>query len=217
MDLSNPFNNPIYWFELLCVGGVLLRIRQKHPFHWYLFAVYLLVIAVLDLVGYWVTISYKMNLFYYNLLVIPFEIMFFIGLYTLVFFNKPKWFIVCSVVYLSSYIFYAVASFDGSVFYTINYIMGNLIVACLVMYEYSVQLRSDQIIHFKQSMRFYVNFGVFIFYIGTLPYFGYHMVWSKMPHLKLFFIQLNDVFNAIMYLSFFVAITWSKPKSLSSP
>jgi hypothetical protein len=152
---------------------------------------------------------------YYAFLVIPFQ---FIFLYWLYFFNnkKNKWlYILFTVAYLIVLLFSSLKiSNNDWIIQSLSYTTGNLFLAIIALMEFNRQIKTDSILQFKQNMMFYVNTGVIVFYIGTLPFFAfYNLLFNNYQTIWLVYYTIFLVFNHFMYLLFAAAFIWAKPNS----
>jgi hypothetical protein len=94
-----------------------------------------------------------------------------------------------------------------------SYTIGAFLLAIMVYLEFVKQIKSDEILNFKQNKMFYINIGVLLFYVGTLPFFAfdkylYHNLNSLWSLYKTFFLFACSS----MYLLFIASFIWGKPK-----
>lgn len=183
-------------------------------FHWKWFVVYLGIIAFSELISLKVLPYFPwFRSYFYDFGVIPLEFIFFYWLFACKSLQNRKLFWILTILYLVSFIPHFFMNVE-EVIYSFNYVVGNLLIALLVFLELHKQIKTDNILVFRQNMMFYINTGVFLFYIGTLPFFAFHSVLVK--HMEIYnnYYILFMTFNIFMYLLFIAAFIWGKPKSL---
>ena len=83
----------------------------------------------------------------------------------------------------------------------------------MIFLEFNKQMKTDDIMRFKENMMFYINTGVGLFYVGTLPYFAFNsLLWKD----KVMFYDYYIFFlitNILMYTLFSIALLWGKPNT----
>jgi hypothetical protein len=194
----------MFWAEgLAAVVSILYYNRIKNQY-WKYFVYYLIFIFLAEAVGKWGLnfMDFDKSAFY-NYLVIPVQFIFFYWLYAAKSFNRPKLFVGLSLIYVLSFIpseiFFPSAH---KIMLSLNYTLGCLLLMILVVMEYNKQINSSNILDFDKNRMFYINLGVTIFYIGTLPF------WTFFEWLK-FYRKMSDIYKEvydIYYLGFLVAI-----------
>ncbi|MGC4039685.1 MAG: hypothetical protein QM710_02515 [Flavobacterium sp.] len=119
---------------------------------------------------------------------------------------------ICTIIYLVSLLPYFFFGGD-SVVNSFNYIVGTFLLSAIVVLEFNKQIKSDDILKFRENMMFYINTGVCLFYIGNLPFFSFNsLFWEH----KTFFYSYYLFFlvtGALMYLLFSIALLWGKPNT----
>ncbi len=94
-----------------------------------------------------------------------------------------------------------------------SYTIGVFLLAILSFLEFLKQIKSDEILNFKGNKMFYINIGVLIFYIGTLPFFAFDKIlldnnrtlWDSYLTFFLFSVNIINLF----YIASFI---WGKSK-----
>lgn len=203
----------MYFAEgMAAVTSLIYYTRTKDQF-WKYFVFYLIFIFVCESIGRWGShfMDYNKATFY-NYLVIPVQYIFFYWLYASKSLGKPKLFLILSLVYLISFIPSEFISRD-KVMFSLNYTLGCLILMILVVMEYYKQINSSNILNFNKNRMFYINLGVTLFYIGTLPF------WTFLDYIRLY----REIFNIyflyflisgiIMYSLFTISFIWGKQNS----
>ena len=198
--------------EGIAASVALLYLKNLKDLRWKFFAYYLTGIFLLDLLGIFEHLfNYVSKTHYYNYLVIPFQFIFLFWLYTRSFKQKSTTFWLFVFLYLISFLPSELYFSKSTIINSFNYTFGCFLLLMLVISEYAKQLYSDDILNFRQNRMFYINLGVTLFYIGTLPfytfykilYFGYPDLWQ----VYCTYTQLSDI---LMYFLFAASFIWGK-------
>lgn len=157
-------------------------------------------------------ISYS-NPSFFNYFVIPLEFIFFFWLYAYQSFKNKKLFYVFTLIYLLSFILNELYFIKNKNIFSFNYTVGSFLLMFLVVIEYYRQINSDDILNFTKNKMFYINLGVTLFYIGSLPFWAFYIqllehrtIWD----LYLIYFRLSGI---IMYLLFASSFIWGKRNS----
>ena len=94
-----------------------------------------------------------------------------------------------------------------------SYTVGVFLLSIMVYLEFIKQIKSEDILNFQNNKMFYINIGILLFYVGTLPFFAFdkqlylnnNELWSN--YKTFFLLSVN-----IMYLLFAASFIWGKPK-----
>ena len=147
---------------------------------------------------------------YYAFIGMPVQILFF---YWLIAFNslKKKYlFYLFLLVYLVSIPFeYFLKEIE--IVFSFSFTVGTLLLSFLIVLEFVKQIRSDEILYFKENKMFYVMVGIIFTYIGTYPYIAFHKE-LYMNHFKIWSIYhiYFVISNAAMYLLFAISFIWTR-------
>jgi hypothetical protein len=201
------------WVEGLAAFISLIYYYRVKDQHWKYFSYYLILMFLCEIVGKWGEnfFNYDKPAFF-NYFVIPIEFIFFYWIYAAKSFEKPKLFYIISALYLLSFI-------PGEIFMTkkiifsFNYTFGCLILMILVVMEYYKQVNSSNILNFSKNPMFYINLGVTLFYIGTLPFwtfFAYIKTYREIYNIYFAYFLISGI---IMYLLFSISFIWGKQNS----
>jgi len=114
----------------------------------------------------------KQNLYAY--IVIPIQFLFFYWLYALKSLKSKEIFTIFVAIYFASFIPVELYFEKLKVVFSFNYIIGTLLLMVLVFLEFNKQIKNDDILEFSKNKMFYINIGVMLFYVGTLPFFGFY-------------------------------------------
>ncbi|MDN4013784.1 hypothetical protein QX233_15020 [Chryseobacterium gambrini] len=212
-ELETILQDSMIWVEgIAALISILYYSRIKNQY-WKYFSYYLILMFLCEAIGKWGEnfIDYSKPNFY-NYFVIPVEFIFFYWIYAAKSFGKPKLFYVISALYLISLIFGDIFS-TKKIIMSFSYTFGCLILMGLVIMEYYKQINSSNILNFSRNPMFYINLGVTLFYIGTLPFwtfFAYIIVYREIYHIYFSYFLLSGI---VMYLLFSISFIWGKQNS----
>lgn len=190
-----------------------IKFRKFKGSHWKWFIYYLVFIAISELSCEFIW-SYipQYRTYYYDFFIIPLEFLILFWLYSYKSLNNKKLFwISCGICFLSLFPYFAFGGKD--VVNSFNYIVGTFLLSIMIILEYNKQMKSDDILRFKENMMFYINIAVGLFYVGTLPYFAFNsLLWKDQLifHNYANFFYITDI---LMYLLFSIALLWGKPNT----
>ncbi|MET3537608.1 hypothetical protein [Chryseobacterium limigenitum] len=213
-DFQKVIYESLFWSEgIAALISILYYNRIKNQ-SWKYFVFYLIFIFLCEAIGKWgsLFIDYNKQAFY-NYFVIPVQFIFFFWLYAAKSFEKQKTFLILSGIYLLSFIPSEFILDTDNVMFSINYTFGCLILMILVVMEYYKQINSSNILNFSKNPMFYINLGVTLFYIGTLPF------WTFFPLIRTYREIYNIYFayflisGIVMYLLFSISFIWGKQNS----
>lgn len=200
--------------EGACALAALVQYKKLRNTHWKWFAFYVIFIFLSELFSDWFLEHYPLfRQYYFAYFGIPIEFLFLFWLYSYESLNRRKLFWVCTATYLISFIPHLILFGRLRVIYSLNYTVGNLLLLLLVILEFNKQIKTDAILSFKENKMFYINAGVTLFYIGTLPFFSFYGLILKEPDIWNIYYIFFLVANCLMYLLFTVSFIWGKPKT----
>lgn len=189
--------------------GLLYLPRVKNTY-WKYFAVYLVLIFLGETLAKQNVFSKDGKIQFYNYLVIPAQFIFFYWLYAAKSFKKPKLFYLFSVLYILSFIPHEILFNSKKIIFSLNYTLGSLFLLYLVVLEYYRQVNSSNILNFSDNRLFYINWGVTVFYIGTLPLFSFWSVFPKQTDIFRIYYIYFQISGIIMYALFAVSFILGK-------
>jgi hypothetical protein len=197
---------------IAALTAVLFFGRIKNTY-WKWFVYYLVFIFIVEAIGKWLLEDFhSFKKYYYNFFVIPIEFLFWYWLYASKSLNNKKVLVFFSGIYSISCIVYFFMIDDINLINSTNYLIGTLLLSILVIMEFFKQIKSDNILNFRQNKMFYINSGVMLFYVATLPFYAFHdTLYEKSKILWNFYGTFALVSCAIMYLLFSAAFIWGKP------
>lgn len=176
------------------------------------FAIYLIFIFCSEMFATFIGnyISFPKNLFF-NYLIIPSEFIFFYWLYGYQSLQNKKLFLGFSVIFLLAYIPNELYFVKNKHIFSFNYTFGSLLLTLLVIMEYYKQINSENILNFAKNKMFYINLGVTLFYIGTLPFWTFYLQllsdYREVWDMYLVYFRFSGI---MMYLLFAGSFIWGK-------
>jgi hypothetical protein len=149
-----------------------------------------------------------------SLIQIPLEYIFIYWLFAYKSLKMKNIFWIFTTFYLFSlFLEYNLDNLERFSFFSLSKVFGTLLILILVMIEFKKQIKSDTILNFKNDKMFYINIGVILFYIGTMPFWGlYHKI-MEFPEIWNGYYIYFMVSNCLMYLLFAASFIWGKVKS----
>jgi hypothetical protein len=208
-------SNTLLWVEgLAAIISIFSYYKNAANNLWKYFVFYLVFVFLCEIFGkyggHWITFSKAQ---FYNYFVIPLQFFFFYWLYAVKSLKKKGLFTILSLLYLISFIpseFY----FKGSkIIFSFNYTFGSLILMVLVLMEYYKQITSSDIINFNKNRMFYINLGVTLFYIGTLPFWTFYYLLVKYRQIWDVYYDYFLISGIVMYVLFSISFIWGKQNS----
>lgn len=199
--------------EVLAAIVGIVKFKKFKDSYWKWFVFYLVFIAFSELICEFILCYFtRFRTYYYDFFVIPLEFMILYWLYSYKSLGKKKLFWICCSVYILSIFPYF--AFEGSrVVNSFNYITGTFLLSIMIIMEFNKQMKTDDILKFKENTMFYINTGVGLFYVGTLPFFAFHsLLWKDQIIWNNYYIFFM-LTNILMYILFSIALLWGKPNT----
>ncbi|MCJ7934588.1 MAG: hypothetical protein MUW56_13390 [Chryseobacterium sp.] len=213
MTIPQILYETILWVEgFTAITAIIYFNREKHHY-WKYFCLYLVLIFLCEVFGKYSPrfIEYDSSKFY-NYFVIPLEFIFFYWLYAAKSFGKPKLFYILSLTYLLSFIPNELFFNTRKEIFSLNYTLGCLILMGLVIMEYYKQVNSSEILNFSRNRMFYINLGVTLFYIGTMPFWTFFIQIKQYKEIRDIYYSYFQMSLIVMYILFSVSLIWGKHK-----
>ncbi|MFC3160594.1 hypothetical protein SAMN05443633_10281 [Chryseobacterium arachidis] len=210
-EFQKVLQESLIWIEgLTAIISLIYYYRVKDQY-WRYFSYYLILIFLCEVFGKWGhhLIDYDKPTFF-NYFVIPLEFIFLYWLYAAKSFGKQKLFYTLSALYLLSYIPNELFFNMKKIIFSFNYTFGCLILMVLVVMEYYKQVNSSEILNFSKNRMFYINLGVTLFYIGTLPFWTFFSLLNEYKELFNIYFNYFLISGIMMYLLFSTSIIWGK-------
>lgn len=213
-DFQKLLQESMFWAEGLAALTALLSYHKIKNQYWKYFMFYLIFIFLCEAVGKWGDLFIQYNkAAFYNYFVIPIQFIFFYWLYAAKSFGKTKLFVGLSLLYLFSFIPSEIMFSSDKIMFSLNYTLGCLILMILVIMEYYQQINSSNILNFDKNRMFYINLGVTLFYIGTLPFWTFLSFIREYRGIFNIYFDYFLISGIIMYLLFSISFIWGKQSS----
>ncbi|CAM4087655.1 MULTISPECIES: hypothetical protein [Flavobacterium] len=201
------------WLELITAIIAIIYYPKNRDCFWKLFVFYVVIIAVFD--NFSNQISNLLHLkkaILYAFCIIPLQYLFFFWLYSIKSLKNKKLFFIFTTLYLLSFIPIELYFKSFDIVYSFNMTVGTLLLMILVFLEFRKQIQNDDILQFWKNKMFYINIGIMLFYVGTLPFFGLYNLIVKEPSIWNAYYLYFLISNCLMYLLFTASFIWGKPK-----
>ncbi|WP_251040590.1 MULTISPECIES: hypothetical protein [Chryseobacterium] len=213
-DFQKVIQESMFWVEGLAAFTSILSYNKIKNQYWKYFMFYLIFIFLCEAVGKWGDLVMEYNkAAFYNYFVIPIQFIFFYWLYAAKSFENRKLYIVLSLLYLVSFIPSEILFSTDKIMFSLNYTLGCLILMILVVMEYYKQINSSNILSFGKNRMFYINLGVTLFYIGTLPFWTFLTLIREYRGIFNIYFDYFLISGIIMYLLFSISFIWGKQNS----
>ncbi|MBY0485628.1 MAG: hypothetical protein K2P85_00315, partial [Flavobacteriaceae bacterium] len=155
------------------IAGILYYHKLKNTY-WKYFAIYCIVIFLNELFSLLVLASFiEYRQFFYDVYGIPIQFLFLFWLYAYKSLQMKTFFFVSIALYLISLIPHFFYEERYSLIPSMSYTVGCFLILIMCVLEFVKQVKSDSILYFKQNKMFYINIGVILFYVGTMPFFAF--------------------------------------------
>lgn len=209
------FKFAITFFEFLASLVGFLNWRKIKNTYWVVFPIYLISIALLEVLCYWLFIGAKLPLWneiITSYIIIPLEFLFFFWLF---FKNgSPRKMVLAGVaLYILCFFIEIWMNRQGNKFYflSFSYSIGNIILLILI-FQYFISLSgSERILHFYHERMFWVSLGLLLFWLGTFPYYGlFNLLMKKHFDLFVSYSWVMIFLDYAMYIMFAISFVWSK-------
>lgn len=203
----------LLWAEGLAAVIALFYYNRLKEQYWKLFVFYLVFIFLGEAYGKWGSFVNFTKAQYYNYLLMPIQFIFFYWLYAAKSLGKPKLFWIISILYLLSFIPNELYFSKSKIVFAFNYTFGCLILMLLVILEYYKQITSQEILNFYKNKMFYINLGITLSYIGTLPFMAFLSLLVKYKEIWDMYFSYFLISVSVMYILFASSFIWGKQSS----
>jgi len=205
--------------ELTAVIAGLKYWKKVSGCYWKWFAIYLVVIFVVEMTGKFLILRVQrsdLNIYLYSFFGIPIQFLFFFWLFGRQTNNnaRPSLPLISSVIYVVSWIVeYFYLKEANAWFSSFSYTVGNLLLVVLLIDFLLRFMHSGEVLNYKQSMMFWICVGLAIFYLGTLPFFALrNTLLNSYEDIFTVYDYIQLVLGCLMYLVFALSFVWGKPK-----
>jgi hypothetical protein len=211
-----------------CITGFLCWNKIKDTY-WKWFPIYLAVLVLVEVTGKILTETlddpanpinpYKgsnINAALYRYFGIPIQFLFFYWLFWKYFLKQKeyKWPLIGAAIYVLSWI--AEMLFLSKVdawFMSFSYTIGNIVLLILTILFFIRFVNSEAILKYRQSMMFWVCFGLMAFYLLTFPFFALrNTLWENYRPVFYVYSYISLGLDYLMYIFFTIAFIWGRPK-----
>jgi len=200
--------------EFIALLAGIIKYKSIKDSYWKWFVLYLAYIFTYEIVSWIIRDYYKEKIGYFLSYVhIPIEYIFLFWLFAVKSLKKKVLFWLLCILFLMSLALNNYLKLTDYTFMSLSTTVGNLFLLILVFLEFMKQIKSDSILNFKENKMFYINVGVTLFYIGTMPFFGWYMPILKYPEIWNSYYIYFMISNCVMYLLFAASFIWGKVKS----
>jgi len=204
----------LLWIQFLTAIIAIAYYKKVKESYWKWFIVYLIYVFLIEKFGdtlFRFIHLKKEN--YFAFIGIPIEFLFFYWLYAMQSLKSKKIFYSFSFLYFLSFIPVELFFEKIKIVYSFNYTIGSFLLMILVFLEFKKQIQNDDILAFPENKMFYINIGIMLFYVGTLPFFSLYHLLLKEPEIWNIYYLYFLISNCIMYLLFTASFIWGKQKS----
>lgn len=209
-QLHEIFGKIMYGSEALAAFVSIVYFNKIKKTYWVYFAIYLIFIFLSETIGDRNIFPSKYKAMFFNYIVIPAEFIFFYWLYAVKSLNKPKLVFIFTGLYILSFIPNEFFFSNRKIVFSLNYTLGALFLLYLVVLEYIKQVNSSDILNFSNNKMFYINWGVTVFYIGTLPLFSFWSVFVEYHDLFDIYFLYFKISAIVMYILFAISFILGK-------
>lgn len=204
----------LIWLQFLTALVALYHYPKLKKSYWKWFIVYCCSIFIMEAFAKWGLKNYPTYISkYYDYFVIPIEFLFFYWLYAIKSLNKQKLFWALIVLFCISFLPYLITIQKPGMMLSLSYTVGTVLLMFLVILELFKQIKSEKILLFRTNFMFYINIGIIVLYVGTLPFFSFYKLLLNEPNLWSNYYTFFLCANHIMYLLFTAAFIWGKPNT----
>lgn len=195
---------------LAAIIGAFFFLKLKNS-HWKFLSIYLFIIFFQE---YYLTnnlsIKREYVVQYYIFIGVPLEYIFLYWLYAYKSLKNKKLFFSTTITYIL--VIAVLFKFKNiNEIYSISINVATILLIILVILEFIKQIKSGDILYFRESKMFYINVGVILFYVGNYPYHvlgpelyeNYKQIWSVY---YVYFLSSN----CLLYLFVSMSFLWGK-------
>lgn len=202
----------LIWVQLLTALVASFHFPALKKTHWKWFVVYCCAIFLMEAVAKWGLKMYPSYIStYYDFFVIPTEFVFFYWLYAVNSLNNQKLFWIITGLFGISFLPYFTIIHKPGMMLSLSYTVGTVLLMLLVILEIFKQIKSEKILLFHTNYMFYINIGIMLLYVGTLPFFSFYNLLLNEANLWSNYYTFFLIANHLMYLLFTAAFIWGKP------
>jgi len=202
----------LIWVQFSTALVALFHFLALKKSYWKWFIVYCCAIFLMEAFAKWGLKYYPSYIStYYDFFVIPIEFIFFYWLYAVKSLNRQKLFWIITGLFCISFLPYFTIIHKPGMMLSLSYTVGTVLLMFLVILEIFKQIKSEKILLFHTNYMFYINIGIMLLYVGTLPFFSFYNLLLNESNLWSNYYTFFLIANHLMYLLFTAAFIWGKP------
>jgi len=215
MTIKEIIQYTIIAAEALSAFASLWYFKSLKNTYWKYFVWYCILIFANELFSLLVLDHFKeYRRYFFDVYAIPVQFLFLFWLYAQKSLQMPRFYILSTFIYIISFVPHFFYAERYSLINSMSYSIGCALLLVMSFFEFIQQIKSDQIIYFYYNKMFYINLGVILFYVGTMPFFAFMKQLYDYNHDWYFSYQaVALITTVILYLSFTASFIWGKPKS----
>ena len=179
-QLTNLLINLLLVSEFIAFTVALIKFKKFKNSYWKWFIYYLIFIFSAEMISRFVLSYFPLfRKYYYDFFIIPLEFIFLYWLYSYKSLSNKKLFWMSFSIYLISFLPHLMFFKENNLINSFNYIVGTFLLSIMIILEFNKQIKTDDILKFRENMMFYINTGICFFYVGTLPFFSFFSLLHK--------------------------------------
>lgn len=213
--LLNFLQNCNVFSEGLSAFVGILYYKSLKETYWKYFVFYCILIFLNELFSLLV-LEYHQNWrsLFFDIYGIPIQFLFLFWLYGYQSLQQKKLYFVSSSVYLLSFIPHLYYREKHGLINSMSYTIACLFLLLMGILEFLKQIKSNDILYFNRNKMFYINLGMLLFYIGTMPFFAFmRQLYNYDPILFSSYRVFSLITDILLYLLFTASFIWGKPKT----
>lgn len=200
--------------EFMAVAIGIFKFKKFRNSYWKYFIYYLIFIFLAEMTSEFILGNFQeYREYYYDFFIIPIEFLFLYWLFAYKSLNNKKLFWISCGIYLTSFIPHILFFKKGSLVYSFNYVTGTFLLSIMIILEFNKQMKTDDILKFRENIMFYINTGSCLFYVGSLPFFAFYSLLLKNMVIWNSYYIFFMFTNILMYILFSIALLWGKPNT----
>lgn len=215
MTLLDFLQNCTVFSEGLCAFVGILYFKKLKETFWKYFVFYCVIIFLNELFSLLVLEYYqKWRSLFFDVYGIPIQFLFLFWLYAYQSLQLKKLYFISTLVYLLSFIPHLYYKEKYGIINSMSYTVACLLLLLMGILEFLKQIRSNDILNFNKNKMFYINLGMLLFYIGTMPFYAFmRQLYDYDPILFSNYRIFSLVTDILLYLLFTASFIWGKPKT----
>ncbi|WP_395066974.1 hypothetical protein [Flavobacterium sp.] len=214
MTLLNFLQNSIVGAEGLSAFVGLLYYKKVENTYWKYLVWYCLLIFLNELFSLLVLVNYTdFRGYYYDIYGIPIQFLFLFWLFAKKSLQLNKLYTISVILYLCSFLPHFFYKERYGLINSMSYTIGCFFLLIMCVLEFLKQIKSDDILNFKTNRMFYINLGVLLFYIGTMPFYTFmKQILESDVELYKSYRNFSVIAGIILYLLFTLSFICGKQK-----